>query len=131
MKKIKVCCAIIVQDGKVLAAKRGPQMAMSGYWEFPGGKVMDGEEYEDCLIREIKEELDIDIVQLKYFTTHLHPYADFIIELIAFTCIPTQKDFVLAEHEAAGYFDHENLKKLEWAPADIPIVDLLLQGLTK
>lgn len=105
-------------------------MAMAGYWEFPGGKVMEGEEYEECLIREIKEELDIDIIQLKYFTTHLHQYTEFIIELIAFTCIPARKNFVLTEHETAGYFDHENLQKLKWAPADIPIVDLLLQGLT-
>lgn len=126
MKKIRVCCAIIRSDDKILAAKRGPSMAQAGCWEFPGGKVEAGESDAACLKREIAEELNLHLIDLKYFTETSFTYPDFEIELVAYLCDEFTGIMKLAEHEEAGFWEIKDLSQLHWAPADLPIVKLLI-----
>jgi 8-oxo-dGTP diphosphatase len=84
MDTIKVVCGIIYKDEKVFICKRKPHKSLGGYWEFPGGKVEAGEKYEDSLIRELKEELDMTVSVDSYFDTSIHAYEKFRIKLIAF-----------------------------------------------
>ena len=86
MHPVKVTCAIIEKAGKVLLAQRGPPMDLPNKWEFPGGKVRQGESPSVCLVREIKEELGIDITVKKALPPHRHSYDHISIELLPFIC---------------------------------------------
>ena len=81
-KLIKVVCAIININNKILAVQRSQTMNQPLKWEFPGGKIEPGESFEDCIKREIKEELNIEIVLLKRLSTINHDYPNFSIQLI-------------------------------------------------
>lgn len=120
---IKVCCAIIEDNGKILCAKRSSQMVLPNKWEFPGGKVND-ETYEDCLIREIREELGVEINILEQLPSNEHRYSKTKeIQLIPFRCSLKTSSFLLLEHSRIEWLDIQNLKSLDWAEADIPIVN--------
>ena len=122
MKAIPVTCAIIIHQEKVLVAKRSESMNLAGYWEFPGGKIEEGEHPEDCLLREIKEELGIEIKIQSPLTTSKFDYSKGkIIELIPFICTWHSGEINLLEHEMIEWLEVEELPKLKWAPADIPI----------
>jgi 8-oxo-dGTP diphosphatase len=119
---IRVTCGIIVKDGKVLAAQRSETMKLPLKWEFPGGKIQEGETEENCLKREIKEELNI-LIRIQY---KLHPvqhnYGDFQIELIPFLAEYAGGTLKLHEHRQAEWLTNDELLSLDWAPADIPIL---------
>lgn len=128
MIRLKVICAVIRNDGKVFAAQRGNDMSLSGYWEFPGGKLENDESVFDCIIREMSEELYMVVSPTKALPHVFHDYGEFEIELYPVLCDVTQEDFQLREHENAGWFGREELQKLKWAPADLPIVRQLING---
>jgi 8-oxo-dGTP diphosphatase len=130
MKKIEVVAAIIKYENKILCAQRGPSKHdyTSHKYEFPGGKVEDGETKEDAIVREIKEELHLDIFTPEYFFTIEHTYPDFHITMHSFVCKVDHTDIVLTEHLEVQWLPIEQLGNLDWAAADIPIVEKLQAG---
>lgn len=122
---IRVTCAIIMQDEKILAVQRSETMPQPLQWEFPGGKIKEGESEEDSLIRELKEELDITIKPLKRLMPNTHHYPDKSIELIPFVCEIVEGNIVLHEHKTMQWLKKEKLMKLNWCEADIPIAQQL------
>lgn len=125
LKRIKVVGAVLVHDGRVFAAKRGPGKSMAGYWEFPGGKVEAGETPEDALARELNEELKIDVSVGEFLVTATHGTGSAVIELSTYLCDLTAGTPVLTEHSESRWVPAAELSVLTWAPADIPTVELL------
>ena len=120
---INVTCAIILNEhNEVFVAQRSSFMHLPLKWEFPGGKVEEGEALQDCLKREIKEEFDIAIEIFEQLPPNEHQYADKTIKLIPFLCSWTPSDILLKEHAAYKWLHPKNLLDLDWAEADIPIV---------
>ena len=131
MKHLEVVAAILEYDGKILCMKRGQGAYdyVSFKYEFPGGKIEPGEEKHEALERELREEMDINLVARKedlYMTVH-HDYPDFSITLHVFMCHLNKPDFIRKEHVDAKWLPPEDLMMLEWAPADMPIVERLVQ----
>lgn len=120
---IRVTCAIIECDNKVLIAQRSENMLLPLKWEFPGGKVEIEEKDEDCIIREVKEELDLDIIVQSQLTSVIHHYDTFSLELIPFRCKTNTLAFQRREHAQILWVKHTELQKYDWAEADIPIVE--------
>ncbi|RZS96770.1 (deoxy)nucleoside triphosphate pyrophosphohydrolase [Cecembia calidifontis] len=121
---IQVTCALILQDQKVLCAQRSGNMALPWKWEFPGGKIEKGETPEQCLLREIKEELNLDIEIVMAFPVNKHDYGNGkVVELIPFLAKLRGGDLILKEHTQILWKGVEELRSLDWAEADIPIVE--------
>src|SRR5690606_20071638 len=120
---MKVTCAIIEHEGKVLCAQRSGNMKHPYKWEFPGGKVEDYEDLETCLKREIKEELGVEIGVLERLPSNFHIYSELKLELIPFRCSLQTFEIELLEHSQIIWLPVEKLKDLDWAEADLPIVD--------
>ena len=129
MMIISVVCAIIEKDDLVLCAQRSESMSLPEKWEFPGGKVEGKENFENALKREILEELNAHIEVLDAMPICEHSYnPDQIIQLIPFRCrIMNDETPMNIEHKEIRWVKKMHLRQLDWAPADIPIVDLLLQ----
>lgn len=123
---IDVTCAIIEKNGQVLAAQRGPGMTMPFKWEFPGGKINPGETAQECIIREIKEELGIEIQIKTMLPQSSHAYPDLHIRLHPFVCRITRGDIQPTEHHAVQWTGHDQLPTLEWAEADVAVVQSYL-----
>lgn len=128
---IEVSCAIIEENGKVLAAQRSNRMRMPLKWEFPGGKIDPGETADTCIIREIKEELGINIHIKAALPPVRHSYPDFRIRLHPFVCELKQGRIELKDHRAARWLDRAELLDLDWADADVAIVKSYLKRLEK
>ncbi|MBD8488919.1 (deoxy)nucleoside triphosphate pyrophosphohydrolase [Echinicola sp. CAU 1574] len=126
---LKVTCAIIVHDGMVLAVQRSKKMKMPLKWEFPGGKLENGESERECLIREIKEELHLDIKTGEKLPEVIHQYPNFKICLIPFIASIQSGELHLAEHQAYQWLPKEKLLNLDWAEADVPVVEDFLKTL--
>lgn len=129
---LRVTCAIIISDEKILCAQRGKIMSHPLLWEFPGGKVESGESDEACIKREILEELNLQIeVQEKLGTTH-HKYSETKeIELIPFICSYIGGELKLREHQKVQWLPFCELSNLNWVAADLPIVDELVNKYCK
>jgi 8-oxo-dGTP diphosphatase len=127
MNPIPVTCAIIVKDGKVLAVQRSATMSLPLKWEFPGGKVIPGESEENCLKREIREELNIDISIAGKLGASVYDYGKFCIRLIPFLANYIGGDIILHEHSQMGWYDKEGLMALDWAAADLQILQELME----
>lgn len=127
---IKVTCAIIERNGKVLAAQRSETMNMPLKWEFPGGKVEDGEEPAASLVREIREELGVEVAIRHPLPSVFHDYGTWTIELIPYVCeIPRAVNIILHEHRDVIWKEPEDLLELEWPDADIPVIHHYLRYL--
>ncbi|WP_147678479.1 (deoxy)nucleoside triphosphate pyrophosphohydrolase [Algibacter pacificus] len=122
MKTISVTCAIIHFKDKVLAVQRSKTMKLPLKWEFAGGKIEAGESEIDCIKREIFEELNIQIEVKERLTPVTHQYPDFKIKLIPFIAEYTSGDLELKEHADYVLVHKEELTKLGWAEADLPIL---------
>jgi 8-oxo-dGTP diphosphatase len=120
---ILVTCAIIEKAGLVLVTQRSEKMALALKWEFPGGKLEDGESHEACLLREIMEELNIQIKIVEPLKPNTHQYPNGKeIQLVPFICEYMSGDLQLSEHADYKWLKKEALLGLDWAEADIPIV---------
>jgi 8-oxo-dGTP diphosphatase len=121
-KHIHVTCAIIEHDGLVLAAQRSASMSMPLKWEFPGGKINSGESPEACLVRELKEELEIVAKIIRPLSPVTHHYPSFVVTLYPYICKIDSGQLILNEHAAISWRSLDELQALDWAEADIPIV---------
>lgn len=124
-KRIEVTGAVIVQDGKILAAQRGPGKALAGLWEFPGGKIEPGESPEEALHRELKEELLCEAEVGSFITTTEHEYDFGLVVLSTYFCTLRLGTPRLTEHQEIRWLAPEELDSVEWAPADVPAVELV------
>ena len=120
--RIKVVCAIIQYKDKTLVVQRSENMSLPLKWEFPGGKIEANESEIDCIKREIKEELDIEIKVVKRLNSSNFDYPTFSIELIPYTAEYISGDLKLREHQNYKWAKKEELLDLDWAEADVPIV---------
>ncbi len=123
-KFVEVVGAVIVRDGRILCAQRGSDAALGGKWEFPGGKVEQGEPPRDALVRELTEELLCEVVVGEVVTTTIHEYEFATISLTTFMCELLAGEPMLTEHQAVVWLAPEDLHTLDWAPADLPAVAL-------
>jgi 8-oxo-dGTP diphosphatase len=119
---IEVTCAIIEWEDKVLVTQRSPVMELPWLWEFPGGKVEPGEAESDCIRREIKEELALDVEPVHQLPRVTHDYGTKVIRLIPFVCHLAKGSISLSEHQAFRWVKPYHLSALDWCPADLPVL---------
>lgn len=120
---INVTAAIIEKEGKVLAARRKVGSHLEGYWEFPGGKLEEGETPEECLRRELAEEFKIDSRVGIFIGESVYDYGNKIVRLRAYRVEHLEGDFQLIDHDELRWLSLDELNGVNWAPADIPLVD--------
>jgi 8-oxo-dGTP diphosphatase len=120
-------CALIDTDGRVLIAERPPGKAMAGLWEFPGGKIETGESPEQSLIRELREELGIEVQTpcLAPFSFASHSYAEFHLLMPLYVCRRWEGTPVAREHAALKWVRPAELSKYPMPPADLPLIPML------
>lgn len=128
MKTITVVAAIILDGGRILATQRGYGDYKDG-WEFPGGKIEPGETPQQALVREIKEELDMEIAVGNFLTTVEYDYPAFHLSMQCFWCRIVEGTPILKEHEAARWLSPKNIDTVEWLPADLLIIPLIKEKL--
>ena len=124
MKNIHVAAAIICDGDLIFATQRG-YGEWKDYWEFPGGKIETGETPEEALCREIKEELDTEIIVKRKVTTVEYDYPEFHLSMDCFFTEVKKGDLVLKEHEAARWLHRNEIDSVNWLPADRRLVRLL------
>ena len=124
MKTINVVAAVIRDKDKVLATARG-YGDYKGIWEFPGGKIKEGETPEDALVREIKEELDINIKINNYIDTVEFDYPKFHLSMSCYFCSILSGNLTLKEAEDSKWLNKEQLDSVKWLPADLAIVEYI------
>lgn len=123
----KVVCGIIFKDDLVLICRRKPEKSLGGYWEFPGGKVEEAESYEESLLRELIEELNLKVQIKQHFFDTVHHYDKGAIELISFICSTTGTVVESTDHDRLEWIKVSDLLNWELAPADIPIAQELIE----
>ena len=129
MKSIEVVAAIITDEaGRIFATQRG-YGEWKDWWEFPGGKIEAGERREQALRREIREELDAEIVIDKPLRTIDYDYQQFHLTMYCFLCRLADGHVTLLEHEAAKWLKPEELQSVQWLPADVELIEELAQEL--
>ena len=124
MKRIQVVAAIICRDDEVFATQRG-YGNYKDWWEFPGGKIEKGEAPEEALAREIREELAAEITVGDYLTTVEYDYPEFHLSMACYWCSVKEGHLRLLEHEAARWLPLENMRQLNWLPADILVIEAI------
>jgi 8-oxo-dGTP diphosphatase len=130
MKKIEVVAAVVCFKDQILCVQRPKNKLnyISEKYEFPGGKIEEGETQEGALRRELIEELNISVEIKSFFLTVVHQYPDFELTMHSFMCKVETKELTLNEHIDQKWLVLNELTKLDWAAADIPIVDKLISN---
>ena len=123
-KAINVVAAIILKDDQVFATQRG-YGDYKDWWEFPGGKIEKGETPEEAIVREIKEELNTEIAVDSFLTTVEYDYEQFHLTMDCFWCSIRDGHLQLLEHEAAKWLPLNDLRQVNWLPADVLVVDAI------
>ena len=123
-KTLQVVGAIIVKDGRILAVKRGENKnkAVAFKYEFPGGKIEQGETPQQALKRELLEEMNYDIQVGEKFMSVSYEYDDVIVNLHTYLCKPLSDTYTLIEHIDEKWLLPKDLMSIEWAPADYDII---------
>ena len=122
MKVVKVVAAIIAQEGRIFATQRGYGEFKDG-WEFPGGKIEEGETPQQALVREIQEELDTEVEVGDLLGTVEYDYPTFHLSMQCFLCRIKSGRLNLKEHEAARWLAEDELDGVDWLPADIEVLE--------
>ena len=130
MKTVKVVAAIIIHDQKIFATQRGYGEFKDG-WEFPGGKIEQGETSQEALVREIKEELDTEIEVKDFLKTVEYDYPNFHLSMDCFFCTIKSGKLVLKEHEAAKWLTVDTLDSVNWLPADRGLIEAIKMYMRK
>lgn len=125
-KQINVVGAVIVRDGTIFSARRGPKMSLPGLWEFPGGKIEAGETPEEALAREVKEELLCSIQIGEHIETTQHEYDFGVVNLTTYFATLTGNEPELTEHAEQRWIPVAKLNSVDWAPADVPAVERIM-----
>lgn len=130
MKTIHVTAAVIIKDNKILCVQRSENKYdyISKKWEFPGGKVEEKESIEETIVREIEEELNLKIKVNNLLMQVDHQYPDFRILMDTFICEIEKGVLKLHEHLDFKWLEKNELVSLDWAAADIPIVNALIKA---
>ena len=128
MKNIHVSAAIIMKDNKIFVTQRG-YGEFKDWWEFPGGKIEEGETPEECLKREIKEELEADINIDKYLCTVEYDYPNFHLKMECFICSLIDGHIELVEAEDAKFITNDQLDNIDFLPADLLVVKELKKSI--
>ena len=124
-KVINVVAAAIEKDGLIFCAQRPEGKSLGGFWEFPGGKLENGETPEEALIREIKEEFDSEIKVISFLNEASYEYDFGIVTMKTYLSKLINGELKLLEHQDSKWLPIEELSELEWAPVDIPAVKCL------
>lgn len=128
MKNIEVVAAVIKNSrNEIFCARRKDQGELALKWEFPGGKIENNESYQEALIREIKEEFLTTIKVNDYIMTVSHQYQGFFLTMHAFYAEVVEGNLTLVEHTDSKWLSKEYLCNLDWAAADIPIVNIVIK----
>lgn len=127
---LHVTCAVIQKENKFLICQRSKEMKLPLKWEFPGGKIEEGESKKECLKREVKEELSLVIEVLDSLEMVEHHYPEFSISLYPFLCKIKSGELSVSEHAQVKWVTLENLEDYDWAEADIPILTELKEILS-
>lgn len=122
MKTIEVVAAIIKKENKIFITRRGYGDFIN-MWEFPGGKIEEGESREEALHREIKEELELEIKNLNFLTTVDYDYSDFHLTMHCYLCEVAGGELNLNAHNDAKWIEINELDYQKWVPADVLVVD--------
>jgi len=126
---IEVAAAIIENEqGQMLIARRKKGKSQEGMWEFPGGKIEKGESIEDCLRRELLEEMQIEILPYAFFGANDHHYGSKHIRLIAYKATYISGEITLIDHDEYRWIGRDELMEFTFAPADIKFVEMLERG---
>lgn len=124
MKTIEVVAGVIKDGNKIFATQRG-YGDFKGGWEFPGGKMELGETPQQALARELKEELTVDVSVGDFICTVDYDYPKFHLTMHCFYCTVIGGELKLLEHEAAKWLEKENIRSVDWLPADIEVVNAI------
>jgi 8-oxo-dGTP diphosphatase len=122
LRHLHVACALIERDGLLLAAQRSAATSLPLKWEFPGGKIEAGESPEECLHRELQEEMAVSVVIGSALRSCTHHYPDFTVTLYPFVCQLVTAEIVLREHAAMRWLAPTEMLTLDWAAADLPVI---------
>jgi len=125
----EVTCAIILDKGNVLITQRSESMPHPLKWEFPGGKVKEGESIEECIVREIREELGVKVEVNRLLPSVRHSYGNFPIMLIPLVCTVRKGEISLKEHKSYKWISLDELEHVDWLEADRGVVRLLREKL--
>lgn len=132
MEKLEVVAAILVYKDKILCMQKGTTKYdyISLKYEFPGGKVEPGESRTEALSRELQEEMviSLDISEYDHFMSVCHEYPDFIINLHCYQCRVNTDAFDMKDHVGFRWVDRNDLDSLDWAPADYPVIQKLMES---
>lgn len=126
-KNIYVVGAVIVNDGKILCAQRGERGTLPLKWEFPGGKIQAGETSQEALRREVVEELECEIEVGEQIEHTVYEYDFGIVHLTTFYCRLTGGTITRTEHVSLEWLSASELTSLDWAPADIPAIEKIVE----
>ena len=129
MKTLRVVAAIIEKNEKILIAQR-LKGEFAGLWEFPGGKIEEGETPEQALIREIEEEFDTELNIEKYLTTVEHQYDSFYLVMDCFICSIKSGNLTLHDHMAYKWIN-PHVENIDWVPADVKVINAYLENKNK
>ena len=127
MKTIDVAAAVIKRGGTVFLTRRGGDESFPGMWEFPGGKIENGETPEECCRRELKEELGIDAEIGEFFMESRHAYSEFTVRLHVYRIPAFTGNITLRNHDEAAWVIPEELQSYSLLPADVPVAEALLK----
>ena len=123
----QVAAAIIFNKGKILVTRRAPGEKLAGYWEFPGGKLEGNETPQECIVRELREELGLHAAAGGVIASSVYEYTGGAIELIAVECAVQNYEIGLTVHDAYEYVQPEALLDIRLAPADIDIAKKIVK----
>ena len=126
----EVTCAIIIEKERVLVTQRSEEMPHPLKWEFPGGKVKEGESPEYCIKREIQEELGLRVVVKQLLPSVKHTYGTRTIKLIPFICSREEGKISLSEHKSFRWIPIEEVEEVDWLDADVEVVRVLKERLS-
>ena len=128
MKTVRVVAAVIRKDNKIFATQRGYGEFKDG-WEFPGGKIEEGETAREAIVREIREELEATIAVDSFLCTIEHQYEDFYLIMDCYLCHIVEGNIIIKEHEAMKWISSDALESVDWLPADVKVLPFVRSAL--